>query len=142
MQISKAILKEMGACTSGLRSFVQVHGDAEITFAQCVESGSNSISDYLWFIGKQSLSDSQLKDVKLFAVWCAKQVSHLYTHGPEVDAAIAAAEKAILDPTDENKRAAADAARAAYAADAARAARAAADAAQRAELLRVVKGWE
>jgi len=128
MKISASILRELNACKSGYSSFVKVHGESEINFSECVASGSNSVSDCLWFIGKQNLSEQQLKDVKLFAVWCAEQCLPIFEKSVPTDdrprKAIEAAKVFIENPTDENKRAgsaaadaAADAARvAAYAA--------------------------
>ena len=80
-----------------------------------------------WMLAKQP--NKPEKELRLFAVWCARQVQHLMKDKRSLDALDVAERFALGKASVEELRAAWDAARAAGAADAAGAARGAADAA-------------
>lgn len=78
MKISTAILNDLCACESGFKAFKKAHSDKEIEFSECVKSESNSISDYLWFISKQLLSNEHKKDLQLLAIEFAERALPIF----------------------------------------------------------------
>ena len=110
--------------------------DAPVSIIQVLDS--NGLDDALWCLRAVKGHD---KEIRLFAVWCARQVEHLMTDQRSKDALNIAEKFANGDATQEELAAARDAARdAAWDAawDAARdAARAAARDAQEKELRRI-----
>ena len=150
-------IREQHPCKSGWAMLLAHLGktkadDAPLGIATIIES--NGLEDALWCLRAVEGHDQQLR---LYAVWCARQVQHLMTdprslaaidvaerfaHGKATQNELTAARAAARDAARDAARAAAwaaarDAARAA-ARDAARAAAwAAARDAQKAELLRI-----
>ena len=127
MKISTAILKDLNACASGFNDFKAAHGDGEIMFSDCVKSESNSVSDYLWFIRKQSLNDDHRKDLQFLAIEFAERALPIfeieYPDNKSPRAAIETAKlylsgESTLDALREARRAAYAAAANANAADA------------------------
>ena len=111
--------------------------DAPLSFLTILES--NGLDDALWCL--RAAPKDWESTIRMFPVWCAKQVEHLMTDERSKNALLVAQNHALGLATDEELAAAAgDAARAASlaaaraAADAAWAARAAADAAWAASL--------
>jgi hypothetical protein len=78
MKISTAILEDLNACASGFVRFKTAHGDNEIMFSDCVKSESNTISDCLWFVRKQSLNDDRKKDLQFLAIEFAERVLPIF----------------------------------------------------------------
>jgi len=100
--------------------------DAPLSFLTILES--NGLDDALWCL--RAAPKDWESTIRMFAVWCAKQVEHLMTDERSKNALLVAQNHALGLATDEELAAAGDAARdAAWAASLA-AARAAADAAR------------
>ncbi|MDR9064640.1 hypothetical protein [Burkholderia multivorans] len=148
--VTLAALRKAGACYHGYNklvrsiqgetfsaedaarnSYIHFKHDAEIPLVDVLNS--NGIDDALWSLRCVSGAD---RDIRLFAVWCARQVEHLMEDQRSKDALNVAERFANGEATEEERAAAWDAARAAAwaaawdaAGDAARAARDAARAA-------------
>ncbi len=118
-------------CADGWRKLLAHLGktaadDETVSVKTVIES--NGIEDALWCLRAVEGRDNE---IRLFAVWCARQVQHLMTDSRSI-AAIAVAERfANGEASQEDLAAARDAARAAARAAARDAARAAARAAAR-----------
>ncbi|MCO1367204.1 hypothetical protein [Burkholderia multivorans] len=97
-------------------SYIHFKHDAEIPLVDVLNS--NGFDDALWSLRCVSGAD---RDIRLFAVWCARQVEHLMEDQRSKDALDVAERFANGEATKEERAAARDAARAA-ARDAARAA--------------------
>ncbi|MDW9251239.1 hypothetical protein C7S16_6616 [Burkholderia thailandensis] len=141
--VTLAALRKAGACYEGYNklvrsiqgkassaedadreAYIHFRHDAEIPLLDILKS--NGLDDALWTLRCISGAD---RDLRLFAVWCARQVEHLMQDQCSKDALNVAERFANGEATDEERVAARDAARDA-APDAARAAaRAAAGAA-------------
>ena len=119
-------IRECGPCESGWKKLLAHLGktkadDESLSILTILES--NGLDDALWCLRAVKGCD---REIRLFAVWCARQVQHLNT-GPRVSACIDVAERfANGEATDEERAAAWAAARAAARAAAWAAARAAA----------------
>jgi hypothetical protein len=151
-------LKELDACSDGIATFYDAHGDKTVTLSEGFKS--NGWGDFWWYISeiKDQLSSEQHRDLRLLACDYAEsvlglfekeypdddrprkaiEVSRLYAHGnvskKQLDAARDAASDAAWDAWDawdarDARDAAMDAAWAACDTWAACAARAACDAA-------------
>ncbi|MBU9391801.1 hypothetical protein KTE71_30370 [Burkholderia multivorans] len=120
-------LRKAGACYEGYNKLVRsLHGqpfteededrnsyihfkhDAEIPLLDILKS--NGLDDALWALRCVSGAD---RDLRLFAVWCARQVEHLMEDQRSKDALNVAERFANGDASDEELAAARDAARAA-----------------------------
>ena len=131
--VTLAGLRKAGACYSGYnkvvraiqgRQFTEEDADREsyirfnhkdpVSIRSILES--NGLDDALWAFRCIDNADKD-NDVRLFAVWCARQVEHLMTDQRSKDALNVAERHANGQATDEELYAARDAAR-----DAARAA--------------------
>jgi hypothetical protein len=149
MQTTLNQIRAKSPCKSGweklLRHLGKTQADDEpINIETIIDS--NGLDDAIWCL---RAVDGHDKEIRLFAVWCARQVEHLMTDERSKAALVAAEkfangeiEKSELDAAYAAARAAYAAARAAYAAYAAYAARAAyaayaAYAAQEKELRRI-----
>ena len=110
-------IRECGPCKSGWKKLLAHLGktkadDDSLSIMTILES--NGLDDALWCLRAVKGRD---REIRLYAVWCARQVQHLNTD-PLVSACIDVAERfANGEATDEERAAAWDAAR-----DAARAA--------------------
>ena len=110
-------IRECGPCKSGWKKLLAHLGktkadDDSLSIVTILES--NGIDDALWCLRAVKGRD---REIRLYAVWCARQVQHLNTD-PRVSACIDVAERfANGEATDEERAAAGGAAR-----DAARAA--------------------
>lgn len=138
--VTLAALRKAGACFEGYNklvrsiqgetfsaedaarnSYIHFKHDAEIPLVDVLNS--NGIDDALWSL--RCVSDAD-RDIRLFAVWCARQVEHLMQDQRSKDALNVAERFANGDASDEELAAAWAAARAAAGAAARAAARAAA----------------
>ena len=120
-------IREHNPCKDGWEKLLTYLGktkadDEPLAITTIIDS--NGLDDALWCL---RAVEGHHKEIRLFAVWCARQVQHLMKDQRSLDALDVAERYANGDATDAELTAAADAARAA-AADAARAA--AADAAR------------
>ena len=124
-------IREHSPCTSGWEKLLTYLGktkadDEPLSLLTILDS--NGIEDALWCLRAVEGRD---REIRLYAVWCVRQVQHLLTDKRSLDALDVAERYANGDATDAELTAAAEAARAAWAAawstrDAASAARAAA----------------
>lgn len=121
-------LRKHGPCADGLAKLLDNLGKGEaddepLSIITILES--NGLEDALWAL---RAVDGYDREIRLYAVWCARQVQHLMTDQRSLDALDVAEKYANGDATDEElqaaRAAAVDAAKAAGW-DAARAARAA-----------------
>ena len=132
-------IRKHGPCTDGWEKLLRHLGktmadDEPLSITTVLDS--NGLDDALWCL---RAVDGCERDLRLYAVWCARQVQHLmtdyrsiraldvaerYSHGSATDAEMAAARAAAWAATDAARVAASDAAWAAARAaeDAARAA--------------------
>ncbi|CAJ9664332.1 putative bacteriophage protein [Burkholderia pseudomallei] len=143
--VTLAALRKAGACYEGYNklvrsiqgkafsaedadrnSYIPFKHDAEIPLLDILKS--NGLDDALWTLRCISGAD---RDLRLFAVWCARQVEHLMQDQCSKDALNVAERFANGEATDEERAAARDAARATARATARAAARATARAAAR-----------
>lgn len=141
MQTTLNKIREHAPCHEGwtklLRTLNKTKADDEpVSIVQIIDS--NGLDDALWCLRAVEGHD---REIRLFAVWCARQVEHLMTDERSKNALNVAERHANGEATDE-ELAAARAAASDAASDAAwdaawDAARAAARAAQEAELRRV-----
>ncbi|MDN7744695.1 hypothetical protein QZM78_11625 [Burkholderia multivorans] len=138
--VTLAALRKAGACYGGYNklvrslqgqpfteededrnSYIHFKHDAEIPLLDILKS--NGLDDAIWTLLCVSGAD---RDLRLFAVWCARQVEHLMEDQRSKDALNVAERFANGDASDEEFAAARAAARAAACAAAGAAARAAA----------------
>ncbi|VBR19178.1 hypothetical protein [Burkholderia pseudomallei] len=143
--VTLAALRKAGACYEGYNklvrsiqgkassaedadreAYIHFRHDAEIPLLDILKS--NGLDDALWTLRCISGAD---RDLRLFAVWCARQVEHLMEDQRSKDALNVAERFANGEATDEERAAAWDAAWAAARAAARAAAWAAARAAAR-----------
>ncbi|CAJ8134803.1 putative bacteriophage protein [Burkholderia pseudomallei] len=143
--VTLAALREAGACYGGYNklvrsiqgkafsmkdadreAYIHLRHDAEIPLLDILKS--NGLDDALWVL--RCILDAD-RDLRLFAVWCARQVEHLMEDQRSKDALNVAERFVNGEATDEERDATREAAWAAER-DAARAARSAARAAARA----------
>ncbi|NBJ19735.1 hypothetical protein GT625_13475 [Burkholderia thailandensis] len=122
--VTLAALRKSGACYEGYNKFVRsIQGetfsaedanreayihfrhDAEIPLLDILKS--NGLDDALWTLRCISGAD---RDLRLFAVWCARQVEHLLQDQCSKDALNVAERFANGEATDEERDAALDAA--------------------------------
>ena len=119
-------IREYSPCESGWKKLLTHLGktkadDESLSILTILES--NGLDDAFWCLRAVNGRD---REIRLYAVWCARQVQHLNTD-PRVSACIDVAERfANGEATDEERAAAGDAARAAAGDAAGAAARAAA----------------
>ncbi|MBO7775264.1 hypothetical protein J6352_16210 [Burkholderia pseudomallei] len=125
--VTLAALRKSGACYEGYNklvrsiqgetfsvedadreSYIHFKHDAEIPLLYILKS--NGLDDALWTLRCISGAD---RDLRLFAVWCARQVEHLMQDRRSKDALNVAERFANGGATDEERAAAWDAARAA-----------------------------
>ncbi|HDR9320603.1 TPA: hypothetical protein QDB42_000649, partial [Burkholderia multivorans] len=143
--VTLAALRKAGACYDGYnklvrslqgqpftdedadrKSYIRFRHDADIPLLDILKS--NGLDDALWSLRCVSGAD---RDIRLFSVWCARQVEHLMEDHRSKDALNVAERFANGDASDEELVAARDAAGAAAGAAAWAAAGAAARAAAR-----------
>ena len=64
---NKKELRELNACTSGLRTFIAAHGSADARFSQCLTS--NGWDDVWWLVSNtySQFSDEQKADLRLLS---------------------------------------------------------------------------
>ncbi|OMU48600.1 hypothetical protein AQ775_02005 [Burkholderia pseudomallei] len=124
--VTLAALRKAGACYEGYNklvrsiqgkafsaedadrnSYIPFKHDAEIPLLDILKS--NGLDDALWTLRCISGAD---RDLRLFAVWCARQVEHLMQDQCSKDALNVAERFANGEATDEERAAARDAARA------------------------------
>ncbi|WP_261513174.1 hypothetical protein [Burkholderia multivorans] len=91
---------------AGRASYIRFRHDAEIPLLDILKS--NGLDDALWSLRCVSGAD---RDIRLFAVWCARQVEHLMQDQRSKDALDVAERFANGDASDEELVAAWDAAR-------------------------------
>lgn len=122
--VTLAALREAGACYEGYNklvrsiqgkafsakdadrnSYIPFKHDAEIPLLDILKS--NGLDDALWTLRCISGAD---RDLRLFAVWCARQVEHLMQDQCSKDALNVAERFANGEATDEERAAAGDAA--------------------------------
>ncbi|MDN8047599.1 hypothetical protein QZN20_09955 [Burkholderia multivorans] len=89
----------------GRESYIRFRHDAEIPLLDILKS--NGLNDALWSLRCVSGAD---RDIRLFAVWCARQVEHLMQDQRSKDALDVAERFANGDASDEELAAAWDAA--------------------------------
>ena len=103
-------IRECGPCESGWKKLLAHLGktkadDESLSILTILES--NGLDDALWCLRAVKGRD---REIRLYAVWCARQVQHLNTD-PRVSACIDVAERfANGEATDEERAAARDAA--------------------------------
>ncbi|CAJ4433965.1 bacteriophage protein [Burkholderia pseudomallei] len=143
--VTLAALRKAGACYEGYNklvrsiqgkassaedadreAYIHFRHDAEIPLLDILKS--NGLNDALWTL--RCISDAD-RDLRLFAIWCARQVEHLMQDQCSKDALNVAERFANGEATDEERAAARDAARDAAGGAAGAAARATARAAAR-----------
>ncbi|MDN7951793.1 hypothetical protein QZM74_18900 [Burkholderia multivorans] len=122
--VTLAALRKAGACYEGYNklvrslqgqpftdedadreSYIRLRHDAEIPLLDILKS--NGLDDALWSLRCVSGAD---RDIRLFAVWCARQVEHLMEDHRSKDALNVAERFANGDASDEELAAAWDAA--------------------------------
>jgi len=128
MQTTLNAIRSHGPCESGWTKLLAYLGktkadDEPISILEILES--NGLDDALWCL---RAVDGYEKEIRLYAVWCARQVQHLMTDKRSLDA-LDVSEAFANGKVTEKELAAARAAARAAACDAADAARAAARAA-------------
>ena len=69
-------LKELSACTSGYKTFVEAHGDKTVKLSEALES--NGIDDLFWLLDEIPLSTEQENDLRLLACDYASDVLHIF----------------------------------------------------------------
>ncbi|CAJ4328608.1 putative bacteriophage protein [Burkholderia pseudomallei] len=138
--VTLAALRKAGACYEGYNklvrsiqgkassaedadreAYIHFRHDAEIPLLDILKS--NGLNDALWTL--RCISDAD-RDLRLFAIWCARQVEHLMQDQCSKDALNVAERFANGEATDEERAAARDAAGGAAGAAARATARAAA----------------
>ncbi len=134
MQTTLNQIREHSPCHEGwtklLRSLNKTQADDEpVSIVQVLES--NGLDDALWCLRAVKGCD---KEIRLYAVWCARQVEHLMTDERSKQALVVAERHANGRATDKELAAAMDAAWAA--------AWAAAMDAQAKELRRICDKWQ
>ncbi|PRF89605.1 hypothetical protein [Burkholderia multivorans] len=97
--------KTFSAEDAARNSYIHFKHDAEIPLVDVLNS--NGIDDALWSLRCVSGAD---RDIRLFAVWCARQVEHLMEDQRSKDALNVAERFANGDASDEELAAARDAA--------------------------------
>jgi len=135
-------IREHSPCEEGwkklLKSLNKTKADDEpVSIVQVLDS--NGLDDALWCLRAVKGHD---REIRLFAVWCARQVEHLMTDERSKQALVVAERHANGEATEAELAAAWDAAWAAAWDDARDAARAAAWAAQEKELRRLCAAIE
>ncbi|VBD34932.1 hypothetical protein [Burkholderia pseudomallei] len=100
--------KASSAGDAGRDSYIHFKHDAEIPLLDILKS--NGIDDALWSL--RCISGAE-RDLRLFAIWCARQVEHLMEDQRSKDALNVAERFANGEATDEERAAAWAAARAA-----------------------------
>ncbi|MDN7965587.1 hypothetical protein QZM92_26765 [Burkholderia multivorans] len=122
--VTLAALRKAGACYDGYNklvrslqgrpftdedegrgSYIRFRHDAEIPLLDILKS--NGLADALWSLRCVSGAD---RDIRLFAVWCARQVEHLMQDQRSKDALDVAERFANGEATEEERAAAWDAA--------------------------------
>lgn len=122
--VTLAALREAGACYGGYNklvrsiqgkafsmedadreAYIRLRHDAEIPLLDILKS--NGLDDALWVL--HCVLDAD-RDLRLFAVWCARQVEHLMEEQRSKDALNVAERFANGEATDEERDAARDAA--------------------------------
>ena len=111
-------IRECGPCESGWKKLLAHLGktkadDESLSILTILES--NGLDDALWCLRAVKGRD---REIRLYAVWCARQVQHLNTD-PRVSACIDVAERFANGEATDEERAAAGAAAGAAAWDAA-----------------------
>ena len=109
-------IREHQPCPDGWQELLTYLGktkadDEPLSIATILDS--NGLDDALWCLRAVEGYD---REIRLYAVWCARQVQHLLTDKRSLDALDVAERYANGDATDAELTAAADAARAACAA--------------------------
>ncbi|MDN7998084.1 hypothetical protein QZN00_13090 [Burkholderia multivorans] len=89
----------------GRESYIRFRHDAEIPLLDILKS--NGLDDALWSLRCISGAD---RDIRLFAIWCARQVEHLMEDQRSKDALNVAERFANGEATEEERAAAGDAA--------------------------------
>ena len=142
MQTTLNKIRAHGPCANGWKKLLAHLGKTEaddepLSIITIIDS--NGIDDALWCL---RAVDGHDKEIRLFAVWCARQVQHLMTDKRSIDA-IDVAEKYAsgMATRDDLEKAWAAAMAAAWAAAGAAAGAAAVDA-QKNELIRICKEIE
>ena len=135
-------IREHRPCSDGWTKLLGTLGktkadDEPISIVQVLDS--NGLDDALWCL--RAVSDCD-KEIRLYAVWCARQVEHLMTDERSKNALVVAERHANGEATDAELAAAGDAAWAAARAAAWAAAGDAAWAAQEKRLREVCAKWE
>ena len=130
-------IREHSPCRDGWEKLLTYLGktkadDEPLSIKTVIES--NGLDDALWCLRAVEGHD---RDIRLYAVWCARQVQHLMTDQRSLDALDVAERFANGQATEEELGAARDAAWAATRAAAWDAAGAAAGDAQTTELIRI-----
>ena len=69
-------LRNLDACEDGLDTFVDAHGEKTVSYSQALES--NGWADFWWLLRNDTLSDTQLNDLRLLACDYAEDVLHLF----------------------------------------------------------------
>jgi len=69
-------LKELSACTSGYKTFVEAHEDKTVKLSEALES--NGIDDLFWLLDEIPLSTEQENDLRLLACDYASDVLHIF----------------------------------------------------------------
>ena len=103
-------IREHSPCTDGWKKLLATLGkkkadDEEVSIIQVLNS--NGIDDALWTLRAVTGRD---KEIRLFAVWCARQVQHLMTDKRSINALDVAEKFANGDATQEELAAARNAA--------------------------------
>ena len=110
-------IREHEPCKSGWENLLKYLGktksdDEPLSIATIIDS--NGIDDAIWCLQAVEGYD---KEIRLYAVWCARQVQHLLKDQRSLDALDVAERFANGEATDDELTAAASAARAAASAD-------------------------
>ncbi len=81
---NKAELKELNACSSGYKTFIEAHGTNDATLSQCLES--NGWDDTWWLVSNtySQFSSQQKTDVRLLSCeYALSTISNFEKEFPE-----------------------------------------------------------
>lgn len=113
MKINHANIKALKPCDSRYENFKKHYPDFDSDLKEFLYLEEIKYSDKVWVFTRLATKEQNIK----WAIMCAESVlQHFETKYPQVlqpRAALEAAEAYVLNPTEENKKAAADAANAA-----------------------------
>ena len=118
MKISTEIIKKLNPCTERFNNYLKHYEDFSGTLQEFLNLDKITYDDKVWVFTKITTKKQIIK----WGILCAESVLHIfekeYPYDKRPFLALQAAKNYLINPSEENKKTAADAAYAAYAADA------------------------